>query len=160
LSADKSHQILLIGKHGQLGFELNRILAPLVDVVSVDIEQFDLTKPTIIRSMVRQFRPNLIVNAAAYTDVEKAEEEPELAHAVNSNAPGLLTEEAKSIGAGIVHYSTDYVFDGSKRSPYLEEDPPNPRQGDPVSGSFCESPQSENRSRFDEWVSYEGQACA
>jgi dTDP-4-dehydrorhamnose reductase len=126
LTIEHKHRVLLVGKYGQLGFELNRILAPLADLAAVDVEEFDLTDATIVRSMVRELRPNLIVNAAAYTDVEKAEEEPELANAINGIAPGILAEEANSVGAGLVHYSTDYVFDGSKASAYVEDDKPAP----------------------------------
>lgn len=119
-------RILLTGKNGQVGWELQKTLAPIGDVIAVDLGEFDLASPDSIRSAVRKIKPSLIVNAAAYTAVDKAKEEPELAMAVNGTAPGILAEEAKRIGAAIVHYSTDYVFDGSKTVPYTEEDEPNP----------------------------------
>lgn len=118
--------IMLIGKNGQIGWELQRTLAPLGGVVTLDIKQLDLANPDQIRERVREIKPNLIVNAAAYTAVDKAEEEPELAMAINGTAPGVLAEEAKRLGAAIVHYSTDYVFDGTKTTPYTEKDEPAP----------------------------------
>lgn len=119
--------ILLIGNNGQVGRELNRMLPQLGDVKSLGREQLDLSKPEDIRSAIRAFRPNLIVNAAAYTAVDKAETEQDLARAVNADAPAVMAEEAKTLGAFLVHYSTDYVFDGSKTSPYTEADPTNPK---------------------------------
>lgn len=119
-------RILLIGKNGQVGWELNRTLLPLGEITAVDYPEIDLAKPDQIRNLVREVKPDLIVNAAAYTAVDQAEDEPELATAVNGTAPGILAEEAKRIGAVLVHYSTDYVFDGKKRTPYTEEDEPNP----------------------------------
>ncbi len=119
--------ILLIGTNGQIGRELNRMLPQLGEVKSLGRQQLDLSKPEEIRRAIRTFRPNLIVNAAAYTAVDKAESEQALARAVNAEAPAVMAQEAKAIGAFFVHYSTDYVFDGSKASPYTEEDPTNPR---------------------------------
>lgn len=119
-------KILLVGKNGQVGWELQRTLATLGDVVAVDRQGMDLANPDSIRSVIRTIRPSLIVNAAAYTAVDKAESEPELAMAINGIAPGIMAEEAKQLGAAMVHYSTDYVFDGTKTSPYTEEDTPNP----------------------------------
>lgn len=119
-------RVLLIGKNGQLGFELNLVLSPLAPVTVFDVDEIDLTDPSSIRSMVKQIQPNLIINAAAYTDVEKAEDEPALASAINGEAPGVLAAESKSFGATIVHYSTDYVFDGTKPTAYIEDDEPNP----------------------------------
>jgi dTDP-4-dehydrorhamnose reductase len=119
--------ILLIGNNGQVGRELNRMLPQLGDVKSLGREQLDLSKPDEIRRATRMFRPNLIVNAAAYTAVDKAETEQDLARAVNAEAPAVMAEEAKAIGAFLVHYSTDYVFDGTKMSPYTEQDPTNPK---------------------------------
>ncbi|WP_028308161.1 dTDP-4-dehydrorhamnose reductase [Desulfitibacter alkalitolerans] len=119
-------RILLLGKNGQIGWELQRTMATLGEITAWDIEDLDLTDEKAIRTGVRKVQPQLIVNAAAYTAVDKAEEEPELAMAINGIAPGILAEEAKKIGAGIIHYSTDYVFDGTKNSPYTEEDEPNP----------------------------------
>ncbi|HEX3371497.1 MAG TPA: dTDP-4-dehydrorhamnose reductase, partial [Candidatus Acidoferrales bacterium] len=119
--------ILLIGNNGQVGRELNRMLPQLGEVKSVGREQLDLSNPEEIRSAIRAFRPQLIVNAAAYTAVDKAESEPELARAINAIAPAVMAEEAKTLGALLVHYSTDYVFDGTKTSPYAEDDPANPK---------------------------------
>jgi len=119
--------ILLTGVNGQLGRELQRTLAPLGQVVALTRAQLDLSQPDAIRRVVREHRPAIIVNPAAYTAVDKAETEPELAHAINAVAPGVLAEEAQKIGALLVHYSTDYVFDGSKSDPYSEDDRPNPQ---------------------------------
>lgn len=119
-------KILLLGKNGQVGWELQRTLAPLGNVVALEQEELDLVRVGDIRSTVQELKPDIIVNAAAYTAVDKAESEPDLAMAVNGNAPGVLAEEAKKLGALLVHYSTDYVFDGTKDIPYTEEDIPNP----------------------------------
>ena len=119
-------KILLTGKSGQVGFELRRALACLGEVCAVDQPECDLTNVSAIRELVRSFKPNVIVNAAAYTAVDKAESEPELAHAINAVAPGVLGEEAAKLGAWVVHYSTDYVFDGTKQGTYTEEDSTNP----------------------------------
>ncbi len=119
-------RILLIGRHGQVGWELQRTLAPLGEVISVDHPMLDLADPDSIMKVTRAIKPHLIVNAAAYTAVDKAESEPDMAMAVNGVAPGILAEEAKLLNAAIVHYSTDYVFDGFKDSPYVEDDEPNP----------------------------------
>jgi len=119
-------KILLTGKNGQLGRELSASLEPLGDVVALDRLQMDLAKPEEIRRAIREFRPQVIVNAAAYTAVDRAESDEAVARAINADAPGLMAEEAKKIGATLVHYSTDYVFDGSKTTPYLESDPANP----------------------------------
>lgn len=119
-------KMLLVGKNGQVGWELQRTLATLGEVVAVDRQGMDLANPDSIRAVIRDTRPDLIVNAAAYTAVDKAESEPDLAMAINGIAPGIMAEEAKRLGAAMIHYSTDYVFDGSKTSPYTEEDTPNP----------------------------------
>jgi dTDP-4-dehydrorhamnose reductase len=119
-------RILLTGKNGQVGWELQHTLATLGEVTAVDRNDVDLADADAIRRIVRQTKPTVIVNAAAYTAVDQAESEPELAMAVNGTAPGILAEEAKHLGAAIVHYSTDYVFDGDKKTPYIEEDIPNP----------------------------------
>ncbi len=119
-------KILLTGKNGQVGWELQRTLAPLGEVVAVDRQSLDLGNPGSIRAVIREVKPDLIVNPAAYTAVDKAESEPELAMAVNGIAPGIMAEEAKKLGAAMIHYSTDYVFDGGKTSPYTEDDIPNP----------------------------------
>lgn len=119
-------KILLTGKNGQVGWELQRTLAPLGEVVAVDRERMDLSKPDSVRSVIREIKPDLIINPAAYTAVDKAESEPELAMAVNGTAPGIMAEEAKRLGASLIHFSTDYVFDGTKETHYTEEDTPNP----------------------------------
>lgn len=119
-------KILVTGKNGQIGWELQRTLAPLGDVVAVGRNELDLADPDSIRKVVREIRPALIVNAAAYTAVDKAESEPDLAMAINGVAPGVMAEEARRLNAALVHYSTDYVFDGSKQTPYAEEDATSP----------------------------------
>jgi len=119
-------RILLLGKHGQLGWELHRTLQPLGEVIAVDYPEIDLTSPDSIRVTVQKSQPELIINAAAYTDVDRAESEPEIAMAVNGIAPGFLAEQAQTLCAGLIQYSTDYVFDGKKGNPYIETDRPNP----------------------------------
>lgn len=119
-------KILLTGAGGQVGWELQRALAPLGEVVAVDHQQMDLADLQRVRDYVRASKPSLIVNPAAYTAVDKAEQEPQLAHAINAIAPQVLAEEAKRLGCGIIHYSTDYVYDGAKGSPYVETDTTNP----------------------------------
>lgn len=119
-------KILLTGKNGQVGWELQRTLAPLGEVIAVNRQALDLANPDAIRALIRQVKPALIVNPAAHTAVDKAESEPELAMAVNGIAPGIMAEEAKRLGAAMIHYSTDYVFDGGKTTPYTEKDMPNP----------------------------------
>lgn len=121
-----SRIILLLGKNGQLGGELQKTLAPLGKLVAMDFEDLDLSQPKEIRETVQRIAPHLIVNAAAYTAVDKAEGEPERAMAINGTAPAVLAEEAKRLGAALVHYSTDYVYDGMKKGPYTEKDKPNP----------------------------------
>lgn len=118
--------ILLFGAKGQVGWELHRALQPLGDVVALDYPAIDLSRPEQIRKWIRQTKPHIIINAAAYTAVDKGEEEPELVREVNAIAPGIMAEEAKRTGSVLVHYSTDYVFDGSKDTPYTEKDTPNP----------------------------------
>lgn len=119
-------KILLTGKHGQVGFELQRALAPLGKVCAVDYAECDLADASALCELVRSVKPDLIVNSAAYTAVDKAESESGLAHAVNAVAPGVLGEEAAKLGAWLVHYSTDYVFDGTKPGAYTEQDLSNP----------------------------------
>jgi dTDP-4-dehydrorhamnose reductase len=114
--------ILLTGRTGQVGSELFRLLPEIGEVLAPDRHELDLLNPDSIRRAVREIRPELIVNAAAYTAVDAAETQEAEAHAINASAPGVLTAEAKKIGAAVVHYSTDYVFDGSKRTPYEEGD--------------------------------------
>ncbi len=122
----KNRKILLIGKNGQVGWELCRTLAPLGVLAMADHPDVDLAEADQIRSLIDDYRPNLIVNAAAYTAVDKAEEEMERAMAINATAPGIIAEEARRIGAGVIHYSTDYVFDGEMETPYREEDEATP----------------------------------
>ncbi len=122
----QNRKILLIGKNGQVGWELCRTLAPLGVMAMADQPVLDLAKPDQIRSIIDDYRPDLIVNAAAYTAVDKAEEDYEKAMAINGTAPGIIAEEARRIGAGVVHYSTDYVFDGRQERPYTEADAPAP----------------------------------
>lgn len=126
MSGRASAVILLTGAHGQIGWELRRALAPLGRVAAAGRAELDLADAASIRAAVRGLAPRMIVNAAAYTAVDRAEAELELAHRVNAEAPGVLADEAARTGAVLVHYSTDYVFDGEKRSPYLETDAPAP----------------------------------
>jgi dTDP-4-dehydrorhamnose reductase len=122
-------KILLIGREGQVAFELRRSLACLGEVVALDRHtepRVDLADPDSIRTAVRQVQPGLIVNAAAYTAVDKAEQERELAHRINGEAPGVLAEAAVAVDAGLIHYSTDYVFPGTAQLPYREDDPTGP----------------------------------
>ena len=119
-------KILLFGKNGQVGWELNRSLRPLGDVIAFGREDADFSEPESLRQIVQDVSPDVIVNAVAYTAVDKAEDEEELATKINAVAPGVLAEEALKLGALLVHFSTDYVFDGSKNSPYVETDQPDP----------------------------------
>ena len=119
-------RVLLTGRNGQVGWELERALAPLGEVIATDRSTLNLADPDMIRRVVREAKPEVIVNAAAYTAVDKAESEAELAMKINGLAPGVLAEESKRLGARVVHYSTDYVFDGEKATPYVEDDEPNP----------------------------------
>jgi dTDP-4-dehydrorhamnose reductase len=109
-----------------VGEALIRTLAPYGEIVAPTLEAFDLTDTEAIRRLMREVRPRWVVNAAAHTAVDKAESEPDLAFAINATAPRILAEEAKDIGAVVVHYSTDYIFDGTKATPYVESDPANP----------------------------------
>ncbi|MEC4747755.1 dTDP-4-dehydrorhamnose reductase [Methylomicrobium sp. Wu6] len=119
-------KILVTGKSGQVGWELRRSLSTLGEVIGIGSAELDLADADAIRHFIRQLKPDIIVNPAAYTAVDKAESEADLAMAVNAIAPGVLAEEVKRLGALLVHYSTDYVFDGIKREPYVEDDQPNP----------------------------------
>ena len=123
-------KILLFGKGGQVGWELQRSLAPLGELVALDFDSTefcgDFTRPEALAETVRAVRPDVIVNAAAHTAVDKAESEPELARTINATAPGVLAREATTLGAWLVHYSTDYVFDGSGSQPWKETDTPAP----------------------------------
>lgn len=120
-------KLLLTGKNGQLGFELQRSLAPLGELVALDRSACDLSDPDAIRRVIRSISPDAIVNAAAYTAVDAAESHADEANAINGVAPGILGEQARALGALVVHFSTDYVFDGELGRPYLETDPPNPQ---------------------------------
>jgi dTDP-4-dehydrorhamnose reductase len=122
----RNSRILIFGRIGQVGWELRHKLACLGQVSSVEYPEVDFTNPDSIRSAVRAVEPAVIVNAAAYTAVDKAESELELATAINATGPGVLAEETKRLGGLLVHYSTDYVFDGSKLTPWVETDAPNP----------------------------------
>lgn len=117
---------LVIGCRGQVGWELMRTLQPIGRVVGVDFPEVDLAKPDTILPSLDQVRPQVIINAAAYTAVDRAESEPDLAHRINGVAPGLLAEEARRRSAWLMHFSTDYVFDGLARTPYTEDAEPNP----------------------------------
>jgi len=119
-------KILIFGKNGQVGWELNRSLQPLGEVVALGRENADFSEPESLRQIVQDINPDIIVNAVAYTAVDKAEEEEKLAIKINGVAPGVLAEEAKKLNALLVHYSTDYVFDGTKESPYNETDTATP----------------------------------
>lgn len=124
-------KILLLGKNGQVGWELQRALAPLGDVVALDFDtpgslKADFSNPESLAATVRAVAPNLIVNAAAHTAVDKAESEPDFARALNATSPAVLAREAASLGAWLMHYSTDYVFDGSGSTPWTEESATGP----------------------------------
>ncbi len=119
-------RVLVTGATGQIGWELARTLMPLGEVVTPEHGQCDLSRPESLGALVDAVRPDVIVNAAAYTAVDKAEQEPDLAMTINAAAPAALAAAAHRRGALLVHYSTDYVFDGTKSGPYLEEDPPCP----------------------------------
>jgi dTDP-4-dehydrorhamnose reductase len=118
--------ILVTGAQGQVGYELARLLPAHGDVTALDRTQLDLGDADAIRVTLRALRPSLIVNAAAYTAVDQAEREQELADAINARAPGILAEEARSLDALLIHYSTDYVFDGAATTPYTEDAQANP----------------------------------
>ncbi|MBI4926291.1 MAG: NAD(P)-dependent oxidoreductase, partial [Anaerolineae bacterium] len=119
-------RILLLGQNGQLGWEAKRTLACLGDVYSYDYPEVDFTRPQQLANLVKQHCPQVIFNAVAYTAVDRAEQEHETARLVNAVAPGELAEAALKCGALLLHFSTDYVFDGMKNAPYLESDSTNP----------------------------------
>ena len=119
-------RIFILAENGQLGWELCRTLAPLGEIIAVDYPKIDLERPETVCELIREIKPALVVNAAAYTAVDLAETERERAAKINAIAPGLLAEECHRLGAMFFHYSTDYVFDGTKGSPYIESDTPNP----------------------------------
>ena len=120
-------KILVTGKNGQVGHELMRSLAPLGRVIGVDVKECDLTQSAMINAMLDKVKPDVIVNPAAYTAVDKAESEPTIAHAVNAQAPKVLALYASKRNIPIVHFSTDYVFDGTKEGAYVEDDPVGPK---------------------------------
>jgi len=126
LDMTEQRNILIFGKNGQVGYELCRSLSYLGKVVAVDVDECDLTDRNAILKSLTRYKPDIIANAAAYTAVDKAEEEPELAEKLNALAPKTMAEWAADNKALMVHYSTDYVFDGTKKTPYTEEDKPNP----------------------------------
>lgn len=119
-------RILLFGKYGQLGWELHRSLLTLGDLTVLDFPEVDFNAPQTLPEIVRAAKPDVIINAVAYTNVDKAESEPDVARRINADAVGEIAREAKKLGALLIHYSTDYVFDGTKGSPYIETDAPNP----------------------------------
>ena len=124
-------KILLLGMNGQVGWELQRSLAPLGELVALDFDSpgplaADFTQPEALAATLRAVAPQIIVNAAAHTAVDKAEAEPELARTINAEAPAVLAREAQALGAWLVHYSTDYVFDGSGTAPWREDSPTGP----------------------------------
>jgi len=121
-----NRRILIVGAQGQLGVELQRAFSHAGEVTAYGRDRCDLGRPETIRAAMVEARPEIVLNAAAYTAVDRAEAEPDLAMRVNGEAPGVLADEARKLNALLVHYSTDYVFDGSKAGPWLEEDVPNP----------------------------------
>ena len=125
-SREHPRVVLVTGAEGQVGWEARRTFAPLGRVVAVDRADVDFVDVESVRALVRAHRPAVIVNAAAYTAVDRAESERDLAFAINTTAPRALAEEAARLGALIVHFSTDYVFDGAKDTPYVEDDEPSP----------------------------------
>ncbi|MHC5598858.1 MAG: dTDP-4-dehydrorhamnose reductase [Nostoc sp.] len=121
-----SKSILLIGSNGQVGQELQQILPSYGDIISVARPTVDLAQPDTLRNLIRSKQPQIIINAAAYTAVDKAESEPELATAINATAPLIIAQESQKLGAFLIHISTDYVFDGNGCSPYQETHRTNP----------------------------------
>ena len=119
-------KLLVTGAAGQIGWQLQRTLVPLGEVIALSRAELDLSDAEKSAAIVREIQPDVLLNAAAYTAVEKAESEPELAHTVNAITPGRMAEQLARTGGIMIHYSTDYVFDGSKQEPYIEEDTPNP----------------------------------
>jgi dTDP-4-dehydrorhamnose reductase len=119
-------KVLINGRHGQVSHELQRRLGAVGELIVLGRDQLDLAQPDQIRRQVQTIRPDLIINAAAHTAVDLAESEPQAAFAINAVAPGILAEEALALDIPLIHYSTDYVFDGTKAAPYTEDDTPNP----------------------------------
>jgi len=124
--AQEPTRILLTGSTGQVGWELHRSLIPLGEIIAPNRKQFDLANPESLRSKIQEWKPDIIINPAAYTAVDQAEDEAELAFTINAVAPKVLAEEASRLKIPLIHYSTDYVFDGKKETPYAEQDAPNP----------------------------------
>jgi len=124
--AQEPTRILLTGSTGQVGWELHRSLMPLGEIIAPNRKQFDLANPESLRSKIQEWKPDIIINPAAYTAVDQAEDEAELAFTINAAAPKVLAEEASRLKIPLIHYSTDYVFDGKKEIPYTEQDAPNP----------------------------------
>lgn len=120
-------KILLTGSNGQVGFELAKKLSALGEVIAIDREDLDLINSQAIRHFIDQIKPDIIINPAAYTAVDKAESEPEMAYQINVIAPEVLAEKATKLNIPLVHFSTDYVFDGLKKEAYIETDPTNPQ---------------------------------
>jgi dTDP-4-dehydrorhamnose reductase len=120
-------KILLTGKNGQVGFVLHKKLVSLGEVIATDRKELNLENSDAIRTFIEKIEPDIIINAAAYTDVDKAETEIELAHKVNTEAPKVLAEKASQLNIPMIHFSTDYVFDGLKNEPYVETDQANPQ---------------------------------
>jgi dTDP-4-dehydrorhamnose reductase len=118
--------IVLFGKNGQLGWEFQRTLPLLGDVISLDREELDLCDLHTVQRTLNELKPDLVINASAYTDVDRAEKEPDLALKINALAPGIMAETSRKLGAVFIHYSTDYVFDGQKGTPHTESDLTNP----------------------------------
>jgi len=121
-----SLRLLITGANGQVGWHLQRSLGTMGEILAIDIEQVDLTDLDAVSRTVREFAPHVVANAAAYTNVDKAESEPELARAINVGAPGRIAEECARSGALLIHYSTDYVYNGSKPTPWEETDATGP----------------------------------
>ncbi len=121
-----AQSILLIGSNGQVGSYLERVLTPYGNIIPVARKDVDLAEPKSLRKVIREHQPEIIINAAAYTAVDKAENEPELAGAINAEAPAVMAQEAEQLGAYLIHISTDYVFDGNNNRPYTETDITNP----------------------------------
>lgn len=120
-------KILVTGMNGQVGFELMKTLAPLGKVIGVDVKECDLAQSAMIDALLDRVKPDIIVNPAAYTAVDKAESEPTVAHAINAQAPKTLARQASRRNIPIIHFSTDYIFDGTKEESYVEDDTPNPK---------------------------------
>lgn len=119
-------KILLFGKYGQLGWELHRSLQGLGQVIAYNYPEVDFAVPSSLKRFVEDFGPQIVINASAYTDVDKAESEAPRARLINAEAPAILAEICRGLGAAFIHYSTDYVFDGQKGTPYTEDDAPHP----------------------------------